>query len=118
MKINPTFVGTESSMEVEELQSVQEESIDVEEMFDVDAAIPGRTNAIKIGDEQSLVNADPMIGADCAMEVSSNLNDQNNVVMDDNGRFYQKVEYEGIGMLCYGCGKVGHWKEFCPARAV
>ncbi|PKU83899.1 hypothetical protein MA16_Dca006374 [Dendrobium catenatum] len=51
MSINPTFVGTESSMEMDELQSAQEESIDLEEMFDVDAAMPGRTNVIKIGDE-------------------------------------------------------------------
>ncbi|KAI0497212.1 hypothetical protein KFK09_020434 [Dendrobium nobile] len=35
-----------------------------------------------------------------------------------NGRFYQKVEYEGIGLLCFGCGKVGHRKEFCPSRVV
>ncbi|XP_020682076.2 uncharacterized protein LOC110099311 [Dendrobium catenatum] len=35
-----------------------------------------------------------------------------------NGRFYQKVVYEGIGILCYGCGKVGHQKEFCPSKAV
>ncbi|XP_028549771.1 uncharacterized protein LOC110108706 [Dendrobium catenatum] len=33
-----------------------------------------------------------------------------------NDRFYQKVEHEGIGLMCYGCGKVGHQKEFCPSR--
>lgn len=33
-----------------------------------------------------------------------------------NGKFYQKVEYEGIGIMCFGCGKVGHQKELCPSK--
>lgn len=33
-----------------------------------------------------------------------------------NGRFYQKVEYEGIGLLCYDCGRVGHRRDVCPAK--
>ncbi|XP_020673098.2 uncharacterized protein LOC110092773 [Dendrobium catenatum] len=33
-----------------------------------------------------------------------------------NGRFYQKVEYEGIGLLCYGCGRVGHRRDVCPSK--
>ncbi|KAI0488433.1 hypothetical protein KFK09_028264 [Dendrobium nobile] len=110
MRINPTFVGMESSMEVEELQSGQEESIDLEEMFDVDAAMLGRTNVMKISDEQPLANADPMIGADCAMEVSSNLNDQNNVVMDDvggNELVKESTEVEMAGMNETEVGSAG-----------
>ncbi|XP_020700336.1 uncharacterized protein LOC110112450 [Dendrobium catenatum] len=34
-----------------------------------------------------------------------------------NGKFYQKVEYEGIGTMCFGCGKVGHRREMCPSKA-
>lgn len=28
-------------------------------------------------------------------------------------RKYQKVEYEGIPIICYTCGKVGHLKDKC-----
>ncbi|KAI0524521.1 hypothetical protein KFK09_003895 [Dendrobium nobile] len=33
-----------------------------------------------------------------------------------NGRFYQKVEYEGIGVMCFGCGKIGHRRDHCPLK--
>ncbi|XP_028549387.1 uncharacterized protein LOC114579333 [Dendrobium catenatum] len=33
-----------------------------------------------------------------------------------NGRFYQKVEYEGIGIMCFGCGKIGHRRDHCPLK--
>lgn len=32
-----------------------------------------------------------------------------------NGRNF-KVEYEGLKMICFGCGKFGHSKENCPAH--
>ncbi|XP_028554353.1 uncharacterized protein LOC114580562 [Dendrobium catenatum] len=32
------------------------------------------------------------------------------------GKFYQKVEYEGLGMSCFGCGRIGHRQDSCPAR--
>lgn len=28
-----------------------------------------------------------------------------------NGRFFQKVEYEGIPLLCLNCGMIGHKSE-------
>ncbi|XP_028552874.1 uncharacterized protein LOC114580217 [Dendrobium catenatum] len=34
------------------------------------------------------------------------------------GRFYQRVEYEGLGMSCFGCGHVGHKQDQCPTRKV
>ncbi|XP_020678397.2 uncharacterized protein LOC110096680 [Dendrobium catenatum] len=33
-----------------------------------------------------------------------------------NGRFYQKVEYKCIGLMSFGCGKVGHRRDMCPSR--
>ncbi|XP_020700723.1 uncharacterized protein LOC110112751 [Dendrobium catenatum] len=33
-----------------------------------------------------------------------------------NGRFYQKVEYKGIGIMCFGCGKIGHRRDHCPLK--
>ncbi|XP_020674344.1 uncharacterized protein LOC110093710 [Dendrobium catenatum] len=33
-----------------------------------------------------------------------------------NGRFYQKVEYEGIGIMCFGCDKIGHRRDHCPLK--
>ncbi|KAI0498597.1 hypothetical protein KFK09_019487 [Dendrobium nobile] len=30
-----------------------------------------------------------------------------------NDKFYQKIEYEKIPSLCYGCGKIGHSKDNC-----
>ncbi|XP_020684494.1 uncharacterized protein LOC110101071, partial [Dendrobium catenatum] len=33
------------------------------------------------------------------------------------GRFYQHVEYEGLGLSCFECGRIGHRKDLCPARA-
>ena len=30
------------------------------------------------------------------------------------GKFEQPVCYEGIQKLCFGCGRMGHRKEFCP----
>lgn len=30
------------------------------------------------------------------------------------GDLMQDVVYEGIGALCFGCGRVGHKREGCP----
>nr|POE77164.1 uncharacterized protein CFP56_64448 [Quercus suber] len=32
------------------------------------------------------------------------------------GRLYQKVLYEGLSSLCFGCGRVGHKQEACSYR--
>ncbi|XP_020684462.1 uncharacterized protein LOC110101038 [Dendrobium catenatum] len=32
------------------------------------------------------------------------------------GRFHQRVEYEGLGLSCFECGRVGYRKEHCPSR--
>ncbi|XP_020693381.1 uncharacterized protein LOC110107449 [Dendrobium catenatum] len=32
------------------------------------------------------------------------------------GRFHQRVEYEGLGLSFFECGRVGHRKEHCPSR--
>ena len=29
----------------------------------------------------------------------------------------QKVEYENLPMICFGCGKFGHYKDACPDSA-
>ncbi|XP_020679406.1 uncharacterized protein LOC110097390, partial [Dendrobium catenatum] len=34
------------------------------------------------------------------------------------GRFYQRVEYEGLGLSCFECGRVGHRRDTCPSRPV
>ena len=31
------------------------------------------------------------------------------------GKMTQLVQYEGINMLCFECGRLGHRKEYCPA---
>ncbi|XP_020674040.1 uncharacterized protein LOC110093478 [Dendrobium catenatum] len=33
-------------------------------------------------------------------------------------REYARVEYEGIGLMCYGCGRVGHRRDSCPFKSV
>ena len=32
------------------------------------------------------------------------------------GRLYQKVLFEGLSSLCFGCGRVGHKQEACSYR--
>ncbi|KAL0926286.1 hypothetical protein M5K25_002503 [Dendrobium thyrsiflorum] len=34
-----------------------------------------------------------------------------------SGRFFQKVEYEKIDLLCFHCGRIGHDKSVCPEDA-
>ncbi|XP_020686127.1 uncharacterized protein LOC110102225 [Dendrobium catenatum] len=34
------------------------------------------------------------------------------------GRFFQRVEYEKIDLLCYQCRRVGHDKKICPDNAL
>ena len=31
------------------------------------------------------------------------------------GKQLQRVEYEGLSLICFLCGKVGHWKDSCPS---
>lgn len=31
------------------------------------------------------------------------------------GKIVQPVQYEGIHMLCFACGRIGHRKECCPS---
>ncbi|KAL0927675.1 hypothetical protein M5K25_001873 [Dendrobium thyrsiflorum] len=31
-----------------------------------------------------------------------------------NGRFFKRVEYEGLSHLCFHCGIIGHKVESCP----
>ncbi|KAL0913762.1 hypothetical protein M5K25_017247 [Dendrobium thyrsiflorum] len=33
-----------------------------------------------------------------------------------NGRFFQRVEYEGLSHLCFHCGFIGHKVESCPLK--
>lgn len=30
------------------------------------------------------------------------------------GRFRHDILYEGIGALFFSCGRMGHWKNYCP----
>ena len=30
----------------------------------------------------------------------------------------RRVEYEGIHLICFGCGKYGHKKEACPENVI
>ena len=30
-------------------------------------------------------------------------------------KMVQPVQYEGIHMLCFACGRISHWKECCPS---
>ncbi|PKA64863.1 hypothetical protein AXF42_Ash011465 [Apostasia shenzhenica] len=32
------------------------------------------------------------------------------------GNFYQKIEYEGLSVICFNCGLVGHKDSACPTR--
>jgi hypothetical protein len=34
------------------------------------------------------------------------------------GKVRQAVIYEGIGLLCFQCGKVGHRIDWCPKRKI
>ncbi|PKA46309.1 Uncharacterized protein AXF42_Ash021356 [Apostasia shenzhenica] len=33
-----------------------------------------------------------------------------------HGKFYQKVEYEGLSVICFNCGIVGHKEATCPTK--
>ncbi|KAL0919919.1 hypothetical protein M5K25_009009 [Dendrobium thyrsiflorum] len=33
-----------------------------------------------------------------------------------HGRFFQKIEYEGISNFCFSCGLVGHTQDSCPSH--
>jgi hypothetical protein len=34
------------------------------------------------------------------------------------GKTRLAVIYEGIGLLCFHCGRIGHWSERCPSRVL
>ncbi|PKU81291.1 hypothetical protein MA16_Dca027370 [Dendrobium catenatum] len=105
MMINPTFGGTEAGMEVEEILATMNDSDEMEEMFDVDAAMPGQARSTvnfpdRMGVEQDRMigvedpmmevldrpdfSQDLMSGPECLMEVSSTLIYMNNG--DGDGR--------------------------------
>ncbi|PKA47409.1 Uncharacterized protein AXF42_Ash021672 [Apostasia shenzhenica] len=33
-----------------------------------------------------------------------------------HGKFYQKIEYEGLSVICFNCGIVGHKEVNCPTK--
>lgn len=38
-------------------------------------------------------------------------------VLGINGKFFQPVKFEGIPLLCFKCGMVGHKEVNCPSKA-
>lgn len=67
--------------------------------------------AIKV-DEMTLRRERTMFARLC-VEVDLNAPLLPSYIVDGNAL---KIEYEGLHLICFGCGKFGHSKEFCPAR--